>query len=211
MNALAYSTEGGLRQRWFAWSLLRYGQRADAVLAEWKRRLFGDTGKVVLEIGAGAGVNAKYLPPHHRLMALEPNPYLRTRLSRMGVSVLGERAEQTSVPNDSVDTVISSLVLCSVTDVGAVLREIQRVLKPGGTYRFIEHVAAPSGTWLRRSQKFLTPLCICLEGGCRPARDLENDLRHSGLEVEELNRFTADLNAPLVRDFVCGVLCKPKH
>jgi SAM-dependent methyltransferase len=209
MNALACSTEGGVRQRWFAWCFLRYGQRADAALAEWKRRLFADTGEIVLDIGAGAGVNAQYLPPHRQLTALEPNPYLRARLSRLGIPVLGEMAEHTSVANESINSVISSLVLCSVTDVGAVLKEIERVLKPGGTYRFIEHVAAPPGTWLRRTQKIFTPLCRCLEGGCQPSRDLEIDLRCSGLEVEEFHSFTDDLNTPLVRDFVCGVLRKP--
>ena len=103
----------------------------------------------VVELGSGVGANLRYLPAGGTLVAIEPNPHMHRRLraaaERRGVHLeLRDRvAEHTGLPDHSVDSVISSLVLCSVTDPAAVLAEIRRILRPGGTYRFVEHVAAP--------------------------------------------------------------------
>lgn len=210
MNALFWPMTGGLRQQWFAWSLVNFGSTADLALADWKRRLFAEATGTVLEIGAGAGVNAKYLRHHRQLMALEPNPFLHLHLSRVAFSVLGERAEQTTIPDESVDTVISSLVLCSVGDVDATVAEVKRVLKPGGTYRFIEHVAAAPGTWLHFAQRVFAPLCRCLEDGCQPNREIALHVHKAGMEVVYFEEFTANVKAPLIQNFICGILRKPK-
>ena len=199
----------GLRQRWFAWSLVNFGSTADLALADWKHRLFAGATGTVLEIGAGAGVNAKYLRHHRQLMALEPNLLLHPHLLRLAFSVSGERAEQTTIPDESVDTVISSLVLCSVENIDATLAEVRRVLKPGGTYRFIEHVAAAHGTWLHSAQQIFAPICRCLEAGCQPNCEIAPHIHYANMEVIYFAEFTANVKAPLIRDFICGILRKP--
>ncbi len=124
-----------------------------------KQRLFAGLPQEVVEIGTGVGANLPYLPAGARLVAIEPNRYMHGRLraeaSRYGLELdLRERmAEKTGLPDQSVDSVISSLVLCSVQEPDAVLAEIRRILKPGGTFRFVEHVVAESGTPTRAVQR----------------------------------------------------------
>jgi len=110
--------------------------------------------------------------------------------------------------DNTIDTVISSLVLCSVPSVEEALREIKRILKPGGTLRFVEHVAAPYGTWLCRFQKLLSPICQFFGDGCHPDRHLEESLKDSGLKILRLERTQININAPLVHHFIAGELQK---
>ena len=160
-----------------------------------KRRVFAGVAGDVAEIGPGVGANLPYLPTGTALIAIEPNRYmhdgLRTAALRSGVALdLRERtAEQTGLPDASVDTVISSLVLCSVQDPDAVLAEIRRILRPGGSFRFVEHVVAPSGTPTRASQRlFRRPWAWTFEG-CSCERDLERSLRSAGFAEVEVEHY----------------------
>ncbi|TPX00928.1 class I SAM-dependent methyltransferase, partial [Schumannella luteola] len=118
-----------------------------------KRRVLAGLPAEVVEIGPGVGANLPYLPSGTTLVALEPNRQmhagLRSAADRHGVRLeLRERpAERTGLPDDSADVVISSLVLCTVPDPGAVLAEIRRILRPGGSFRFLEHVVAGERTF----------------------------------------------------------------
>ncbi|KAJ6801197.1 methyltransferase-like protein 7A [Iris pallida] len=82
-----------------------------------------------------------------------------------------EVGEALPIEDNSVDAVIGTLVLCSVKDVGVALREVRRVLKPGGLYLFIEHVAAREGSLLRLMQSILDPLQQLLSDGCHLTRE----------------------------------------
>ena len=119
-------------------------------LRQHKQRVFAGLPREVVEIGSGVGANLRYLPAGATLVAIEPNRHMHGRLrdaaQRHGVHLdLHERmAEQTGLPDHSVECVISSLVLCSVQDPAGVLAEVRRILRPGGTYRFLEHVVAAS-------------------------------------------------------------------
>src|SRR5215467_8208478 len=96
--------------------------------------------------------------------------YLNEEANRLGMPIdirIGT-ADTLSVPDNSVDVVISTLVLCCVPSQRRCLREVLRVLKPGGKFVFIEHVAAPRGTRLRRIQNLVTPLWKRLGDGCHP-------------------------------------------
>jgi ubiquinone/menaquinone biosynthesis C-methylase UbiE len=86
--------------------------------------------------------------------------------------VLAGRAEEIPLPSASVDAVLSTAVLCSVNDLSAVLAEIRRVLRPGGRFVFLEHVAAPQGSALRRMQRMIAPITRVVDRGCDPSRDL---------------------------------------
>lgn len=120
-----------------------------------KRRVFADLPPTVVELGSGIGPNLRWMTPGSTLVAVEPNVPMHRRLraaaARHGVNLdLRERvAEHTGLPNRSVDCVISSLVLCTVADPAAVLAEVRRILRPGGTYRFVEHIAAHRWSRLR--------------------------------------------------------------
>ena len=153
-----------------------------------KQRVFAGLPREVVEIGPGVGANLRYLPAGGTLVAIEPNRYmhrpLRAAARRHDVHLdLRDRmAEGTGLADDSVDSVISSLVLCSVQDPPAVLAEIRRILRPGGTFRFVEHVAARSGTPTRAVQRVLRRPWAWTFEGCSCERDLERSVRAAGFQ-----------------------------
>lgn len=97
------------------------------------------------------------------------------------------------VADESVDAVISTLVLCRVNSQERALHEVLRVLKPGGKLLLIEHVAAPGGTWLRRIQNLLTPLWKRLGDGCHPNHETNIELERAGFENVDCERITAPI------------------
>jgi SAM-dependent methyltransferase len=160
-----------------------------------KRRVFAGLPSPVVEIGSGVGANLRYLETGSTLIAVEPNRYMHGRLEtearRRGVQLdLRERtAEHTGLDDHSVDSVISSLVLCSVQDPDAALHEIRRILRPGGTFRFVEHVAAREGTVTRATQRVLRRPWAWTFEGCSCERDLEAAVRGAGFESVNIERY----------------------
>ena len=146
----------------------------DRWMAERKRSLFGGLSGEVVEIGPGSGVNLAYLPREVRWTGVEPNPffhpYLQEEADRLErpVQLKIGLAEDLGLKDGSVDAVIGTLVLCSVDRVEAVLEEVLRVLKPGGRFYFLEHVAAPEGSWLGWLQVAVRPVWCRVLDGCRP-------------------------------------------
>ena len=160
-----------------------------------KRRVFAGLPRTVVEIGSGVGANLRYLQPGSTLIAIEPNHPMHRRLragaERRGVhlDLRDSTAERTDLPDQSVDTVISSLVLCTVTDPVQVLAEIRRILRPGGTFRFVEHVAARVGTPTRALQRaFRRPWAWTFEG-CSCERDLGSLIRGAGFARVEIDAY----------------------
>lgn len=199
----------GLRARVFAFVLLKINARYERWMAERKRALLGGLRGTVLEIGPGAGVNLGYYAPGVRWVGIEPNPYMQAYLRKeaekrgLQVDLRTGMAERLDAADASVDAVVSTLVLCSVTNIAPVLEEIRRVLKPGGKYVFIEHVAAPRGTRLRRWQERLQPLLTYFAEGCHPDRESWGALERAGFSDLQLEHFRAPL--PLVSPHICGV------
>jgi SAM-dependent methyltransferase len=160
-----------------------------------KREAFGGLPPTILEIGAGTGANLRYLGAGTRVIAVEPNrymhPYLRSAARRWGIHLdLREgTAERLPLPDASVSAVISSLVLCSVHDPAAVLREIQRVLRPGGRLWCVEHVRAPKGTALATLQRIVARPWRWFFEGCE-CRDLAGLLGAAGFASVETEPFT---------------------
>ena len=190
--------KAGLRQRIFAWALASFNTRYEQFASKYKQQLLANLTGTVLEIGPGTGVNLRYLNSTRvRWIGVEPNPfmqpYLREEANRLGMAIeirIGT-ADALPVADNSVDAVISTLVLCCVTSQQRSLQEVLRVLRPGGTLAFIEHVAAPRRSWLRRIQDLLTPVWKGLGDGCCPNRETWVELERVGFETVTYERITA--------------------
>lgn len=109
--------------------------------------------------------------------------------------------------DNSMDVVVGTLVLCSVNNIDMALREIKRVLKPGGLYVFIEHVAAPDGTLLRLVQAAVDPLQQFVADGCHLTRKTGQSIRDAGFSSLSLDSVRLS-NAYIISPHVYGVACK---
>ena len=160
-----------------------------------KSPLYKDLPLSVVELGAGVGANLRYLKPGSKLIAVEPNPHmhrpLRKAASKQGIEleirdVVGESID---LPDNCADAVISSLVLCTVSDPRQVVSEVRRVLRPGGRYGFVEHVAAGDGTPTRRVQHLVRRPWGWIFEGCSCERNLEAVIREAGFATVKIDRY----------------------
>jgi ubiquinone/menaquinone biosynthesis C-methylase UbiE len=198
--------KAGLNQRIFAWAISRFAEK-------YKQRLFAGLSGTVLEIGPGTGVNLHYFRNGTvRWIGVEPNQfmerYLREEAGRlnMPVELRTGTADALPVADCTVDAVISTLVLCCVHNQRQSLRKVVRVLKPGGRLVFLEHVAAPPGSRLRRIQNLVTPVWKRLGDGCHPNRETGVELERAGFARVRYDRITAPI--PLVSSQIVGVAMK---
>jgi SAM-dependent methyltransferase len=168
------------------------------VVPGWRRAelLAGLHGRV-LEVGAGDGRNFAHYPAAvSEVLAVEPEAHLRhiaeiaARDAPVRVTVIDATAERLPVGDGTQDAVVSSLVLCSVSDQAVALAELQRVLLRGGELRFYEHVLA-HGSLGRAVQGGLDGSGIWphLGAGCHLSRDTVHAIAAAGFEVGELRRF----------------------
>jgi ubiquinone/menaquinone biosynthesis C-methylase UbiE len=149
----------------------------------------------VLEIGFGSGRNVPhYGPGVTRVRAVDPARVGRKlaaeRIRARGVPVeyVGLDGQDLPLPDACVDHVVTTWTLCSIPDVAQALREIRRVLRPGGGFHFVEHGRAPEPA-IARWQTRLNPLQRRLFGGCHLDRDIEALVRSSGLELTRIERY----------------------
>ncbi|MGW2343261.1 class I SAM-dependent methyltransferase [Streptomyces sp. NPDC001661] len=165
-------------------------ERVEPVLAPLRSELVAGLSGRVLEIGAGTGAGFGHYPATvSEVVAIEPERTLRrialdaAQRVDVPVDVVPGVAEALPVKSEAYDAVVLSTVLCSVRSVDRALREVRRVLRPGGEVRFFEHVRAP-GRGMRLVQGALDrtvwPLCV---GGCHLRRDALGSLRAAGFEL----------------------------
>lgn len=185
-------TRPSLRHRLFAAFTAKNDRLSDELYREKKEALFGELDGRVLEIGPGTGVNLQYFPREIDWIGIEPNkamhPYLEAKARDLGVTARLETgmSEHLQIEDESVDVVISSLVLCSVSDLAETLREVLRVLKPGGRFVFLEHVADRPGTsrFIVQSIVPYTPWRY-FSDGCNPGRRIAEAIQNIGFaEIE---------------------------
>ena len=182
--------------RFNAWFFDSFTSYINVVTRPNKKAAFGgiEPGHI-LEIGAGTGANFTFVPSGARVTVLEPSVSMHERLQRrateagIDIELVSAPAELIPVEDSSVDTVLSSLVLCTVEDPDTVLSEILRILRPGGTLRFVEHVVAPSPwsprRWLQRS---ITRPWAWLFEGCQLCRDTAHSIKGAGFSSVEIQR-----------------------
>src|SRR5215475_13049361 len=162
-----------LKKRFFAWMLKNGDAYSHQLYGSYKRELLNNIDGRIVEIGPGTGVNFQYLPTGVAWIGIEPNEAFFDGLKEQAkekkinnAELLKGDASQIPVDDNSVDVFLSTLVLCSVNDPHKVIGEIRRVLKPGGKLIFLEHVAAPKHTNLRRMQNICNPLNRLAADGC---------------------------------------------
>jgi ubiquinone/menaquinone biosynthesis C-methylase UbiE len=150
----------------------------------------------VLEIGFGVGTNWDFLPEDVEYVGIEPDPYMLQRAREHAVhierpiEVRQARAESLPFGDASFDAVFTTLTFCTIEDVDGALREIQRVLKPGGTFHFWEHVR-PRGRVLGPLSDLIAPGWRRMAGGCAPNRRTALAFREAGFEFGEFQRVGA--------------------
>ncbi|MDQ0802114.1 class I SAM-dependent methyltransferase [Arthrobacter sp. SLBN-112] len=166
--------------------------------------------------GPGPGSSFPLYPPAvTHVLALEPDDYLRAvaetqaATASVPVTVVAAAAENIPAKTGSADAVVASLVLCSVKDQAAVLAEIRRVLRPGGTLAFYEHVRSVH-PFLAAAEDVLTPVWGRFMGGCHLNRDTLAAITAAGFTVRDNQRFgfaVQRLNPPLAH--ILGTATSP--
>ena len=150
----------------------------------------------VLEMGFGSGLNLPHYPQQVRtLTAVEPNAAMRDRAEKRikasgrTVSLIARPMEKKQMlAEGSFETIVSTWTLCTIADPAAALKEVFRLLKPGGRFLFVEHGLAPDEEVVKWQRRF-NNLTRKWGGGCNLDRDIDAIVRGSKLEVEKLEKF----------------------
>ncbi len=162
----------------------------------------------VLEIGIGSGLNLSFYDQGklEKLWGLEPSPELckvarrRADLAGIDLDFVGLTGEEIPMDSDSVDTVLFTYVLCTIPDAPTALREMNRVLKPGGQMIFCEHGRAPDSDVVRWQDR-INGLWRRFSGGCNINRPIPELIREGGFKVTEMDTMYLPGPRPLSFNF----------
>lgn len=161
------------------------------VLHPIRKQLVGQAEGIVLEVGSGTGVNFQYYRHVDKVMAIEPDEgMLQQSLTRINqyaspIEIIRTGAECLPFPDDTFDSIVCTLVFCTIPDPLTAWREIKRVCKPGGSLFLLEHVRINHSLW-GVLQDWLTPGWKRCFGGCCLNRNTVDDMQLAGFRIEEI-------------------------
>jgi ubiquinone/menaquinone biosynthesis C-methylase UbiE len=205
-------------KRLFSWCYagtydLFNGPAERAGLREQRHDLLTQATGATIEIGAGTGLNLPHYPPAvTRLALIEPDPHMSRRLRRRaarpgrGAEICSASADRLPFPDASFDTVVATFTLCSVPDEQAALREITRVLAPGGRLLFLEHVRSADPRIAAKQDKVPFPYPLI---GCHPNRDTLREIKASPLAVESVRAGELPKAPKIERPMIVGTARRP--
>jgi ubiquinone/menaquinone biosynthesis C-methylase UbiE len=182
-----------------------------AGLHDMRRELLASARGRTLELGAGTGANVDVYPDAvTELVLAEPAEPMARRLEAKHPQATVVHAPGESLPfeDDSFDTVVSTLVLCTVDDPERTLAEVERVLKPDGRLLFLEHILDPSGKW-QAWQRRLTPVQKRFFCGCHLDRPTPDTIAARGFTLQRNEPRTMPKAPPMFRPMAIGVATPP--
>ncbi|EPQ09608.1 Methyltransferase-like protein 7A [Myotis brandtii] len=215
----------GICKKCFPFFLARFTATYNKQMASQKRELFSSlqehgspSGELsLLELGCGTGANFKFYPPGCRVTCVDPNPNFEKFLIKSIAEnrhvqferfVVAAGENMHPVADGSMDVVVCTLVLCSVENQERILQEVRRVLRPGGAFYFLEHVAAEHSTWNYFWQQVLDPVWYLLFDGCNLTRESWKAVERAGFSKLQLQHIHAPLSMALVRPHIYGYAVK---
>ena len=185
-------------------------------LMDLRRELLLGVSGEVLEIGFGTGINLAFYQNVDTVYALEPNAAVfqlaqeRIDAAPFLVEHIAASAEQLPFADEQLQHVVSTWTLCSIADLAQSLREIYRVLQPGGTLHVVEHVLNRQSLNIQRLQHLLTPIQKKVADGCHLNRDIEVALLETGFELGEVRYIDVASIPSLAQRMLLARVHKPK-
>jgi len=168
---------------------------SDRSTGRWREQAFSDVSGDVLEVGFANGTNLLHYPEAvRRVYAVEPSDsawrHAARRIEEFGrpVERIGLDGARLSLPNDSVDAVVSAYTMCTIPDLAGALAEMRRVLRAEGSLHFVEHALAPDADVADRQRRW-TPRWQRVAGGCHLDRDVPGLVEEAGFNLSDLETF----------------------
>ncbi|XP_076006485.1 thiol S-methyltransferase TMT1A-like [Genypterus blacodes] len=170
----------------------------------------------ILEIGCGTGTNFEFYPAGCKVTCTDPNPHFQKFLQKSMANsshltfdsfVVAAGEDLGSIEDNSVDVVVCTLVLCSVDSAKQTLLEVQRILRPGGAFFFMEHVLGDASSWIYFFQHVLQPVFYFVGDGCDLTRTTWKELEAAGFSDLKLRHLDAPLYF-IIRPHISGYAVK---
>jgi ubiquinone/menaquinone biosynthesis C-methylase UbiE len=180
----------GLYREWVVPTLIDLSMR-NKRLRPSRERVTGAAEGRVLDVGIGSGLNLPLYGQAREVFGVDPSSRLLARAqdqaqqTRVPVHLLEGSAERIPLTDRSMDTVVMTWTGCSIPDIRAALREMRRVLTPGGRLLFVEHGRALE-PGVARWQERLDPFWVRFSGGCHLSRKIDDLLSEAGFRIEEV-------------------------
>ncbi|XP_071775552.1 thiol S-methyltransferase TMT1A-like [Centroberyx gerrardi] len=215
----------GIYKRVFPFLMYRVSATYNKKMHDKKRDLFSSLPEFnkpgggplnILEIGCGTGTNFPFYPSGCKITCTDPNPHFQKFLQKSVADndhltferfVVASGEDMGSIEDESVDAVVSTLVLCTVNNVSQTLREAHRILRPGGAFYFMEHVLADPSSWTYFFQHVLQPAWYYFGDGCVLTRATWEDLEAAGFSEIKLRHIEAPLTF-MIKPHIIGYAIK---